>query len=194
MIGRILMPLAALLALAACGGGQASGSQTAVAAPPPVTTAHTPPSVAPIAVEPTPALPVITVADLDALARRAFPGDYPAGCGRLADCPVTDRLRARLVEMSRPQPNRPGPLVQFCRCQNGASSMSVRSEVTEAGGIAHVVLDYGVSGNGVSGKKQRIDLIIVRAPNSRLLIDDTQITGCGQSTSVYAPESVGCTG
>jgi hypothetical protein len=127
-----------------------------------------------------------TAAALDALARQAFPGDHPAGCGPVATCPVTDRLRARLQELSRPPANGPGPLVEFCRCQNGASSMAVTSEVSGAGGVAHVTLVYG------PGSSSKIDLIIVQGSDSQLLVDDTQCTGKGPSTSIYAAEIVGC--
>lgn len=132
-------------------------------------------------------VPAVTAAQLDALARQAFPGDHPAGCGPIATCPVTDRLRARLEQLSQPPANGPGPVVQFCRCQNGASSMSVSSEVTGAGGVAHVTLDYGGS------SAIRIDLVAVQGADSRLLVDDTLCTGKGPSTSIYAPQLVPCT-
>jgi hypothetical protein len=128
----------------------------------------------------------VTAADLDALARRAFPGDHPAGCGPIAECPVTDRLRARLDQLAQPPQSGPGPIIEFCRCQNGASSMSVASDVTGAGGVAHVTLIYGPSST------IKIDLVIVQEPDARLLIDDTQCTGKGASTSIYAPQLVGC--
>jgi hypothetical protein len=128
----------------------------------------------------------VTVAQLDALARRAFPGDHPAGCGPIATCPVTDRLRARLEQLSQPPANGPGPVVQFCRCQNGASSMSVTSEVNGAGGVAHVTLVYGPTASS------KIDLVIVQGVDSQLLTDDTQCTGKGPSTSIYAPQLVPC--
>ncbi len=153
-------------------GATAAAVQTSPAAPPAATAAPKPASV--------------TTADLDALARRIFPGPNPAGCGNLASCPVTDRLRARVEQLSHTPANQPGPLAQFCRCQNGASGMSVTSEADESGGVAHVVLDYGGSFTS------KIDLIIVRQPDSRLLLDDTQCTGRGAGTSLYAPTMAAC--
>lgn len=56
--------------------------------------------------------------------------------------------------------------------------------MTASGGIAHVTLDYG---GGLSGN---IDLIIVNS--GRLLADDTQCTGGGSGTSVYAAHLTDC--
>jgi hypothetical protein len=61
----------------------------------------------------------------------------------------------------------------------------VRPEVTANGGIAHVTLDYG------GGLSSNIDLIIV-VSSGRLLVDDTQCTGGGSSTSVYAAQLTDC--
>jgi hypothetical protein len=44
-----------------------------------------------------------------------------------------------------PARRQPGALVQFCRCQNGADSMSVTSEVSGSGGVAHVTLHWGTT-------------------------------------------------
>ncbi len=121
------------------------------------------------------------MADLDAMALRIFPGDHPAGCGGISKCPITDRLRTRVLELARTPPGQPGALVQFCRCQNGADSMTVSSEVSGSGGVAHVVLHYG------STSIMQLDLIFVQQADSRLLLDDTQVTGRGPSTSLYAP-------
>jgi hypothetical protein len=128
----------------------------------------------------------VSVADLDAMARRIFPGDHPDGCGDLAACPVTDRLRARVVQLSQTPKGQPGPVAQFCRCQNGADNMTVTSEVTGAGGVAHVILHYGPT------LTSRFDLIIVQGPTSQLLLDDTQCTGRGSATSLYAPTMAAC--
>ncbi|HXM57323.1 MAG TPA: hypothetical protein VOB72_18140 [Candidatus Dormibacteraeota bacterium] len=174
------LPLALLvLALAGCAGQAAP--VTGSAAPSPAASAA--PTQAP-GLAPT-ANPV-TVADLDAMARRVFPEPHPAGCGPIATCPIAQRLRARVEELSRPRPNQPGPVVQFCRCQNGASSLRVASGVTESGGIAHVVLVYE------GGHDIALDLIFVRTPDAGLLLDDTQCTGRGPSTSLYAATLVGC--
>jgi len=167
------------LALTACSGQAGPVAATPAATASPVATAT--PTVEPSAA-PTPAA---TTAELDAMARRIFPGDHPAGCGDLALCPITDRLRARVEELGRPLPGQPGPVIQFCGCQNGADGMRVTSEVTASGGIAHVVLLYGAS-NG-----NALDLIFVRQSDGRLLLDDRQHTGGGPATSIYAPSYTG---
>ena len=86
-----------------------------------------------------------------------------------------------------PSPNAsgPGPLNPFCRCQNPASrSMNVVGEVTATGGVAHVTLYPDVH-------PLRIDLVMV-VQDRRLLVDDMQCTGKDASSSVYAPQLVGC--
>ena len=64
--------------------------------------------------------------------------------------------------------------------------MSVTSEVTGSGGVARVSLHYGAS--FTSG----IDLIFVEQPGPGLLLDDTQCTGRGPATSIYAPTLAAC--
>jgi hypothetical protein len=173
-----------LILIAACGGGQSTAptqaGSTAVSgsgvnqAP-----SHSTDSLTSAAVSP---------AELERIAHQVFQGSHFEECyarGRTT-CPVTDRLAARLSQLTAPPASGPGPLAPFCRCQNGASSMSVTTEPTRDGGIAHVTLNYG------SSFQSKIDLIVVRA-NSRALVDDTQCTGGGQSTSLYAPQMTGCT-
>jgi hypothetical protein len=180
---KVLIPLVLLVVgLAGC-GGPAATSSAHPATPAPGLAATAQPSSTPTTA-PTPA--TVTTADLDAMARRIFPGDHPAGCGDFVTCPVTDRLRARVAEFSRTTPGQPGPIVQFCRCQNGAESMSVTSEASGTGGVAHVVLHYG------SSFDVKLDLVFVRQPDSRLLLDDTQCTGRGAGTSLYALMLTGC--
>jgi hypothetical protein len=184
---KALIPLVLLVVgLSGCGGPAATSSaHPATSAPGVVATAQ--PSTAPtVAPSTAPTLRTVTTADLDAMARRIFPGDHPAGCGDFAACPVTDRLRARVTELSRPSPGQAGGVVQFCRCQNGAQSMSVTSEVGGPGGVAHVALHYG------AGSDVKLDLVFVRQPDSRLLLDDTQCTGRGAGTSLYAPTLAAC--
>jgi hypothetical protein len=185
---RIAVPLTLLvLGLAACtgqaGGAAAPPTGARPGAAPAAGAVQASPAAAAAAAAPAP--PAVTTAGLDALARRIFPGPYPAGCGDLAACPVTDRLRARVQELSRPTGG-PGPVVEFCRCQNGASGMSVTSEPGGSGGVAHVALVYGPT------YKSRIDLLIVRQPDGRLLLDDTRCTGRGAETSIYAPALAAC--
>jgi len=188
---KVAIPLLlTMLALVGC-AGSSGGSSAPRGATTTTTSLASPATPGPSAVPSVipsapPAPPSVTVAELDVMAHRIFPGSHPAGCGELAACPITDRLRARVEQLSHTPPGQPGPVAQFCRCQNGADSMSVTSEVTGAGGIAHVELHYG------STFISKIDLIIVRAPDSRLLLDDTRCTGRGASTSIYAATLAGC--
>jgi hypothetical protein len=124
--------------------------------------------------------PPVTAAEIRAVAQRVFPGEYPTGCNPQdrAACPITDRLAARLGELSVPQADRPGPPILFCRCQNPASrAMDIEATTTPAGGTAHVTLYPDVS-------PIRLDLLMVRQ-GGRVLVDDTQCTGRGPSTSIY---------
>jgi hypothetical protein len=174
--------LLTVLALAGCGGATAgsTGGQSATATTAPALAPSSPaPSVAPA----TPTPRSVTTAELDTMAKRIFPGDHPAGCAPFASCPVTDRLRARVEQLSRTPPGQPGPIIQFCRCQNGADSMSVMSEGSGSGGVAHVTLRWGPN------YMSRLDLIFVVGPNGQLLLDDTQYTGRGPCSSLYAPQS-----
>ena len=184
---KVAIPLLlTVLALAGCagsGGGSSAQPAATTTTTSPATLATPTPIAVPSAL---PVAPSVTAADLDAMARRIFPGPHPAGCGELTACPITDRLRARVEQLSHTPPGQPGPVVEFCRCQNGATSMGVISEVTGAGGVAHVELYYGPT---VTSK---IDLIIVRGSDSQLLLDDTQCTGRGPSTSIYAPTLAAC--
>jgi hypothetical protein len=183
---KVLMPLVLLVVgLAGCGGPAASPSRP-TASTTTAATAASPTAAQPTAVPASPAQSAVTSADIDAMARRVFPGEHPAGCGDMATCPITDRLRVRLAELSRTPRDGPGPVAQFCRCQNGASGMSVTSEVTGSGGVAHVVLLYGPS------FASKLDLIFLRQPDSRLLLDDTQCTGRGPATSLFAPTLAAC--
>jgi len=185
---KSLVPLVLLVvALAACGGAQGAvphssgppAPSAAASSSPPATAATAAPTAAPQALQ------AVTPADLDAMARRIFPGAHPAGCGDIAACPVTDRLRTRVAQLSQPTGG-PGSVVQFCRCQNGAESMTVLSEVRPSGGTAHVTLTYGPQATS------KLDLVFLEEPDRRLLLDDTQCTGRGASTSIYAPTLAAC--
>jgi hypothetical protein len=180
--------LAALLmaVLAACAGSQtpstpkanASSSGTATAAPSAIGDA---------AAGSLSLLSTATPAQIETIAHQIFPGPHPVGCNwhDRANCPVTDRLAARLDELTAPRAEGPGPSPPLCRCQNGPNFISVRPEVTASGGIAHVTLDYG------GGLNSNIDLIVV-VSSGRLLVDDTQCAGGGSSTSVYAAQLTDC--
>ena len=132
------------------------------------------------------ARPAFSVADVEAVARQVFAGDYPMGC-RTNDpaCPITERLRAKVFAVPSPNAVGPGPIDSFCRCQNPAShSMSVVGELTDNGGVAHVALYPDVHAI-------KLDLIMV-SQNGTLLVDDMQCTGKGSSTSVYAAQLAPC--
>ncbi len=169
----------AVLLLAACGGGQAAAGPS----PPPSSQSGSatalPPPAAP---EPSPATPV-TAADIRAVGEKVFAGPHPSGCDwrDRATCPVTDRLAARLTEITQPPASGPGPLNPFCRCQNvPAPAAVVTGELTPTGGVAHVTL----------GAPQ-FDLIVVRQ-GTTLLVDDMRCGGRDAETSVFAPQLVLC--
>jgi hypothetical protein len=65
----------------------------------------------------------------------------------------------------------------WCRCQ-GSSIPTVTAEVTSGGGTATVNFGWG-----------KMDfLMVVQA--GKLLVDDTQCTGLGPTTSIYGPEGL----
>ena len=172
-LGTLAIAIAvfALAALAACAGtAQPSGGSSSTSA------AQSPlqsPVSSPLAV----ASPAITTAEVLAVAERIFPGPHPAGCDwrdRLT-CPITDRLAARMEQLAQPPKVGPGPIALFCRCQNvPAISAQFDPQVTPTGGVAHVTLSA-----------LKLDLIMVQE-KGKLLVDDTQCTGRGSSTSIYA--------
>ena len=57
----------------------------------------------------------LSVADVEAVARQVFAGDYPMGC-RTNDpaCPITERLRAKVFAVPSPNAVGPGPIDSFC--------------------------------------------------------------------------------
>jgi hypothetical protein len=172
--------------LAACTGSQTPSAPKANASSSGKPTAA--PSVTSDAAAASPTLlTTATPAEIERIAYQIFSGPHPVGCNwhDRVNCPVTDRLAARLDELTAPRAEGPGPSPPLCRCQNGPNSISVRTEVMGTGGIAHVTLDYG------AGLSSNIDLIIV-VSSGRLLVDDTQCTGGGSSTSVYAAQLTDC--
>jgi hypothetical protein len=71
-----------------------------------------------------------------------------------------------------------GTVDLWCRCQNGRGQ-SITGEVNPDGGTAHVTWDTGL----------KMDfLMVVQA--GRLLVDDTQCTGLGPTTSLYGPKGL----
>jgi hypothetical protein len=98
---------------------------------------------------------------------------YYAVCGAnsdLSNCPVTERLKTRLMQAH----------LTLCRCQNPALSFDVTAAPTQTGGVAHVIL-----GDQFPVK---MDLIIVQT-DGKLLVDDEICTGGGSSTSIYVTDA-----
>ena len=170
--------------LAGCAAGAGSGTQTGDMSQAPATTPS--PTITPsLAVTPTPvATPTpepVSAAQIEAVARQFFTGDMTCHDAPIfADCPITTRLAARVAEVVKQQCSYPtGGGDVWCRCQQ-YFNVAATAEVTPGGGIAHVT----------SGAL-RMDFIMV-TQIGKLLVDDTQCTGRGASTSIYAPQLVVC--
>jgi hypothetical protein len=108
-----------------------------------------------------------------AVAKAIFPYfpqySYYSVCGAnndLSQCPVTDRLKTRLMQAN----------LTLCRCQNPALSFDATAAPTQTGGVAHVIL-----GDQLPVK---MDLLIVQTAG-KLLVDDEICTGGAPSTSIY---------
>src|SRR5215831_13994630 len=176
----IAIALFALAVLTSCVGNQSSGGSSSSSAvqsqlQSPLNSPSTPPTSSPSPL--TLASPAITTTEVLGVAEKIFQGPHPAGCDwrdRL-NCPVTDRLAARMEQLAQPSKVGPGPIALFCRCQNvPAPGAQFDPEVTPTGGVAHVTLGA-----------LKLDLIMIQE-TARLLVDDTQCTGRGPSTSIYA--------
>jgi uncharacterized protein YvpB len=88
--------------------------------------------------------------------------------GILANCALTDRLRARLTSAR----------IGLCTCDQPSPDRIVTGELEGERGIAHVKL-YG-------GRLQ-LDLVVVPI-GTRLLVDDERLAGGGAETSIYASQ------
>src|SRR5437764_490012 len=87
--------------------------------------------------------------------------------GTLFDCPLTDRLRARLSSAQ----------IRLCSCSEGSQDRTVSATLDSAGrGVAHVRL---------YGGRLKLDLTVVPV-GQELLIDDERLTGSGSESSIYA--------
>jgi hypothetical protein len=158
--------------LAGCAGGAAVGTGTE-APPSPFVTPGPVASATPEA---------ISAAQVVAVAEQFWPTASAHGCRQL-DCPITTKLGARMAEVIKEQSAyKTGGLLGWCRCQE-YSSVTITAEVTPGGGTAHVTSDSGI----------KMDFIMV-GQGGQLLVDDTQCTGRGPSTSIYAPQLVVCSG
>ena len=173
-----VVALVALGLLAACGASSAPTASSNPAAPQAATSATSVSAAsAPIAT------PAATADDIRHVGQLIFPGPHPAGCDwhNRGVCPVTERLAARLTEITQPSPGGPGPVPPFCRCQNvPAPAAVVVGEVTPTGGIAHITLGA-----------PRFDVVVVNQ-DGRLLVDDVQCAGRGPATGLYAAHLVAC--
>jgi hypothetical protein len=121
----------------------------------------------------------VTVVQVLAVAGHFWWGGSPDSCPYL-DCPITPRLATRLAELIKIQSGyKVGGGDLWCRCQD-SSPPTVTAQVTPVGGTATVNFGWG-----------RMDfLMVVQAGN--LLVDDTQCTGVGPSSSIYASQLVSC--
>jgi hypothetical protein len=162
--------------LACCAGGAAVGTGTGTGTEAPPSPLVTPGPVARATPEP------ISAAEVVAVAEQFWPTGSVSGCRQL-DCPITTRLAARMTEVINEQiAHSKTGVLGWCRCQE-YSSVTITAEVTPGGGTAHVTSDTGI----------KMDFIMVEQ-GGELLVDDTQCTGRGPSTSIYAPQLVVCSG
>jgi hypothetical protein len=99
----------------------------------------------------------------------------------ILNCPITERLANRMAELIKIQSGyKTGGVMLWCRCQNGLVE-TIQAEVTSGGGTAHVNWNTGL----------KMDFLMV-VQDGELLVDDTQCTGGGPSTSIYASQLVLC--
>jgi len=110
----------------------------------------------------------------------AGPGGNPCNSATISGCPVTPRLAARITQIEAPSAIGSGPPNSWCRCQNVAD-VAMTADITPSGGTAHVDFKNGV----------KVDFIMVEQAGS-LLVDDTQCTGRGASTSIYVDPPALC--
>jgi hypothetical protein len=180
---------------ASCGGDDGAASSTSISTTPAATVETRAPSASStLAASPTNA-PTATsasgeggasptgpvVADLTAVAEAMFPtdpqfGDY-LGCDRGAppssydSCPITSRLKARLISLDASGPEYLAS--RICRCQNSSNTRDIVVSASGTGGTATVSLFGGT---------RKFDLLIVRGADGQLLVDDIFYTGCQQSS------------
>ena len=179
-----LVSVLVMCVLAGCAVGSGSDTQTGGVSPTPATTpapTTTPNPTASATPFATPTPEPVSAAQIAAVAKEFFTGDMTCHDSPIfADCPITTRLAARIVQVMKEQSSYPtGGGDVWCRCQQ-YFKVATTAEITQGGGIAHVT----------SGPL-RMDFIMV-TQGGKLLVDDTQCTGGGASTSIYAPELVTC--
>jgi hypothetical protein len=170
-----LLGVLAMCVLAGCAAGAGAGTTTVTATASP---ARTPSPVATPSQTTSPTREPVSPAQVVAVANHFWFGQSPNPC-QVLDCPITPRLAARMAELIKIQSGyKTGTVDLWCRCQNG-SGQTITGEVTRDGGIAHVTWDTGL----------KMDFLMV-VQDGRLLVDDTQCTGLGPTTSIYGPEGL----
>jgi hypothetical protein len=174
--GLVGVLIACVLAGCAAGGGADTFSATAT--PSPVVT-PTPVVTPSPTVSPTPE--PVTTARILAVAGQFWWGGTNGYCPYL-ECPITPRLATRMAELIKIQlgyPTGGGDL--WCRCQNAAPKPTIMARVTPGGGTATV--DFGLGGS------YKVDFLMV-VQDGKLLLDDTQCTEVGPSTSIYTSQGM----
>jgi hypothetical protein len=207
LLRRRLLPVAVLFC-AACGSSAPTGvatgpsqsagppttpSATATPTPSPTATPTATATPAPTATPtaaPTSGAIVVPPTDNDGALHTAdylYPSQSGAACGSRTghydDCPVTNRLAARLDG----HPIRGGE--PLCRCQNFWQGVQV--QVTQTPDptvwIDHVVITFG------PGATLKIDVRVLRTAGG-WVADDTSCTGQGEQTSIYVQNPPPCPG
>lgn len=163
--------------LAACAAGAGAGSETPVASPTlaptpsPTATPSPTPSPTPVA---TPTPEAVSTARILAVTKHFWWGGSANPCKYL-ECPITPRLAIRLAELIKIESGyKTGGGDLWCRCQNALEHPLISAKVTAEGGTATVTFLAG----------HLIDFLMV-VQHGELLVDDTQCTARGASTSLY---------
>jgi hypothetical protein len=177
----VLIAVLVLCVLAGCAG---IGTGTTADSPSPTVTPNSTATPTPAATPSPVATPTqepVSAAQIVAVAKQFWTGDMTChDAPTFADCPITTRLAVRMAEVIKEQSSYPtGGALDWCRCQQ-YFNVTITAEVTPGGGMAHVM----------SGPL-KMDFIMVMQ-GGKLLVDDTQCTGGGPSTSIYAPQLVVC--
>jgi hypothetical protein len=170
-----LLGVLAICILVGCAAGAGVGATTVAATASP---AITPNPVATPSQTTTPTPKPISAADVLAVAGHFWWGGSPDSCHYL-ECPITPRLANRMGELIEIQSGyKAGGGDLWCRCQDSSPTPTVTAEVTPGGGTAIVNFGWG-----------KVDFLMVVQDGS-LLVDDTQCTGLGPTTSIYRPEGL----
>jgi hypothetical protein len=173
-----LLGVLATCVLAGCAAGAGAGATTVTATPSPAVTPSPVVTPSPTA---TPTPKPLTPVQVLAVAGHFWWGGSPNSCPYL-DCPITPRLATRMAELIKIQSGyKTGGGDLWCRCQNSAPTPTITAEVTAGGGTATV--DFGLGGS------YKVDFLMV-VQDGKLLLDDTQCTEVGPSTSIYTSQGM----